>query len=175
MSILGPVVQIPDWMDSASRYYSLIEGDFRSVRVMKPPADVDASDQHPGTLCLQLVATFRQVRILDATGHEEGVIRSRGPGLGYAMHRRGVRVWTVATRSLVLRRHTLRFAAGETWDIRTPFFWWMNILGTQDGTTRVLGEIGPTKRFWFLWVEPGKDHHDLLAAVGFMHLRWLRR
>lgn len=176
MNILGPAIQIPDWIDSASRYYSQIEGDWRdSVRLMRPPDEVDASDKNPGTLCLHLVASFREVRVLDATGNEEGVIRPRGPGFGYTMRRGGVPVWTVSTRSLVMRRHVLTFSGGDTWDVRTPFFWWMNVVGTHGGGTRVLGQVGPTKRFWLLWVEPGRDHYDLLSALAFMHRRWWRR
>ena len=175
MNMLGPVIQIPDWMDSGRRYYSQVDGNRRdSVRVMKPPDDVDASDKNPGTLCLHLAASFREVRVLDAAGYETGVIRSRGPGLGYSMRRGGAPVWTVSTRSPVMRHHALTFSGGDTWDVQTPFFWWMNIVGTQGGVTQVLGQVGPSKRFWFLWVRPGKDHHDLLSALAFMHRRWFR-
>jgi hypothetical protein len=34
--------------------------------------------------------------------------------------------------------------------------------------------MGPVKRYWFLWVDPGRDDNDLLAALAFMHRRWWR-
>jgi hypothetical protein len=95
MDILGPTIDIPDWIDRASCDYSRIEGRRDSVRV-KPPADVDASDENPGTLCLQLVADSREAHVRDAAGNEEGVIWARRPGFGYTMQRGGVPVWTVS-------------------------------------------------------------------------------
>ncbi len=176
MSLLGPEIQTPDWMHRAAHYYSKIEGDSSdSVRVMRPPDDGDASDKNPGTLCLRLDAGFREIRVLDASGNEEGVIRPRAPGLGYAMQRSGNPVWQVSTRSAVMKRHALTFAGADTWDVRTPFFWWMNIVCTQNGATRALGQVGPRKWLWVLWIEPGQDQHDVLSALAFLHRRWWRR
>src|SRR5688500_11303696 len=98
MSLLEPTIPNPDWMEGARRYYSRIEGDARdSVQVLTPPEDGEASDKNPGSLCMRLDAAGRTVRILDASGHEEGIIRSQGPGSGYTMHRADDLVWTVST------------------------------------------------------------------------------
>jgi hypothetical protein len=176
MSILGPAIHIPEWMDKASHYYSRIEGNSHdSVRVMRPPDNVDASEANPGTLCLELIPSLREVRVLDSAGTEEGVISAKVPGFGYTMRRGEAPVWTISASSLVMRRHALTFSGGDTWDVHTPFFWWMNVVGSHGGTTHLLGHVGPTKRFWLLWVEPHKDHHDLLSALAFMHRRWWRR
>ncbi len=170
MSLMGPDVDIPDWMDRAARYYSMIEDDRRdSVRLMG-----DATEKTPGTLRLRLVAAFRRVRVLDAAGQEIGLIRPRPPGLGFTMRRGGSSVWTVSSRSLVMRRHALTFSNGDRWNVHTPFYWWRNIVAEHGGATHVLGQVGHIKRFWLLWVEPGRDDHDLLAALAFMHRRWWR-
>jgi len=175
MNFLGPEIQRPEWIDDARVYYSKIDGDRSdSVRVLRPPDEGDASDTNPGTLCLRLAAGVREVRVLDAAGDEEGIIRSRGPGFGYAMRRSGRVVWTVSNRSAVMRRHALEFAGGGTWDVRTPFYWWMNIVCSEGGQTRALGQVGPRKWLWFLWIEPGRDNHDVLSALAFMHRRWRR-
>ena len=175
MNFLGPKIQSPEWIDVASRYYSKIERDWRdSVRVMRPPDEGDASDTNPGTLCMRLAAGFREVRVLDAVGNEEGVIRPRGPGFGYEMRRSGQSVWTVSNRSVFMRRHLLEFSGGGTWDVRTPFFWWMNIVWSEGGKTHALGQVGPRKWLWFLWIEPGRDDRDVLSALAFMHRRWWR-
>ena len=176
MTLLGPSIQVPDWMDSASRYYSKIDGDSSdSVLVMKPPDEGDVSDKNPGTLCLRLAPAFREVRVLDASGEEEGLIRPSTPGLGYAMSRSGRSVWTLSTRSAVMKRHALTFSGDDTWDVRTPFFWWMNILCTRNGATHALGQVGPRKWLWFLWLAPCNDNHDVLSALAFLHRRWWRR
>ena len=170
MSLMGPDVDIPDWMDRAARYYSMIEDDRRdSVRLMG-----DATEKTPGTLRLRLVAAFRRVRVLDAAGQEIGLIRPRPPGLGFTMRRGGSSVWTVSSRSMVMRRHALTFSNGDRWNVHTPFYWWLNIVAKHGGATHVLGQMGPVKRYWFLWVEPGRDDNDLLAALAFMHRRWWR-
>ncbi len=179
MSLMGPDIYIPDWMDRAARYqyYSMIETDWGggdSVRLMKAPAEGDVTEKTPGTLCLRLVAAFRRVRVLDAAGQEIGLIRPRPPGLGFTMRRGGSSVWTVSSRSLVMRRHALTFSNGDRWNVHTPFYWWMNIVAKHGGATHVLGQVGHIKRFWLLWVEPGRDDHDLLAALAFMHRRWWR-
>ena len=175
MNFLGPEIQPPEWIDIARVYYSKIDTDKRySVRVMKPPDEGDASDTNPGTLRLHLAAGSREVRVLDAAGNEEGIIRSRGPGFGYAMRRSGHAVWTVSNRSLVMRRHVLEFADGGRWDVRTPFYWWMNVVCSENGKTHALGQVGPRKWLWFLWIEPGRDSNDVLSSLAFMHRRWLR-
>lgn len=175
MSFLGPEIPTPEWIADARVYYSRIDGDRRdSVRVMKFPDEGDASDTNPGTLRMRLAASFREVRVLDASGNEEGIIRPRGPGFGYAMRRSGRVVWTVSNRSAVMRRHVLEFAGGGSWDVRTPFYWWMNIVCSENGKTHALGQVGPRKWLWFLWIEPGRDTNDVLSALAFMHRRWLR-
>jgi len=113
--------------------------------------------------------------VLDGAGNEQGIIRPRAPGLGYRMYCSGRPVWTVSSRSLVVRRHALEFSGGGTWDVRTPFFWWMNVLCLENGEARALGRVGSGKRLWFLAIERGRDNLDVLSALAFMHRRWLRR
>jgi hypothetical protein len=175
MNLLGPAVQMPHWMGISARYYSRIdEGWGDPVRVHHFPEVGDASDQNPGDLWLRLVPRFREVAVVDAGGREDAVIRPRFPGLGYTMFRAGLPAWTVSTRSVVMRRHALSFASGEAWDVRTPFFWWMNVVCNHNGETPAVGQVGPSKRFWLLWIGAGKDHRDHLAALAFMHRRWWR-
>src|SRR5258705_8419754 len=140
MNFLGPKIQSPEWIDGACRYYSEIERDRKdSVRMMRPPDEGDASNMNPGTLCMRLAPGFREVRVLDAAGNDEGVIRPRGLGFGYSMRRSGCSVWTVANRSAVIRRHVLEFFRGGTWGVRTPFFWWVNIVFRESSKKHAMG------------------------------------
>jgi hypothetical protein len=175
MNILGPEIKPPEWISDARFYYSKIDTDKRySVRVMKPPDEGEANDKNPGSLYMYLAASFREVRVQDAAGNEQGIIRPRGPGFGYAMRRSGRVIWTVSNRSVVMRRHALEFAGAGTWDVRTPFYWWMHIVCREGGQTRALGKVGSRKWLWGLWIEPGRDSNDVLSALAFMHRRWLR-
>ena len=176
---------VPDWVNDARWYYSRIGGDdsfveaLRSadpVSVFTAPDSAEVSSAKPGTPCLHLEPRSRLVRVLDADGREEGVIRSEGfvPGVRYVMRRSGTPVWVLSVRSIVRKRHILELAGGETWTFDTPFFWWQHLTGTTCGVARLLGYVGHTKRFWLMWLEPGRDTHDLLAAVAFMHRQWWR-
>jgi hypothetical protein len=176
VNILGPDIESPAWASDAEVYYSRIETDpGDSVRVMRFPEVGAASEENPGTLCLRLAPSFRQVRVLGANGTERGVIRPRWPGFGYAMRGSGEVIWTLSNRSLVLRRHALSFASNGHWDVRTPFYWWLNVVCSESGVTHVLGRVGHTKRFWQLWIQPGHDRVEVLAALAFLHRRWWRR
>jgi hypothetical protein len=176
MNLLGPDIKVPVWADDAQAYYSMVEdGHGDSVRIMKFPEVGEASDSNPGTLCIRLAASFRRVRVVDANGAEHGLIRPRAPAFGYAMHRSGEQIWTLSNRSLVLRRHALNFASDGLWDVRTPFYWWLNVVCSENGFTHALGKVGHSKRFWQLWIQPGYDHVDVLAALAFLHRRWWRR
>jgi hypothetical protein len=112
--------------------------------------------------------------VLDAGGREAGNIRADGlvPGVRYAMLRNGEPVWTLSVRSIVRKRHALKLADGELWTLYTPFFWWQNLTGTALGVPRLLGGIGPVGWIWEMYIEPGRDTFDLLAAVPFMHRQW---
>jgi hypothetical protein len=90
------------------------------------------------------------------------------------MRRDGVPAWTLTTRSIVRKRHALESTTGEAWTFDTPFYWWQHLTGTSGGVPRLLGQVGPTKRLWFMWVEPGRDTQDILAAVAFLHRTWWR-
>ena len=176
MSLLGPAVDVPNWVDKAEAYYSKAEfGGRQSVCVMKFPETGEASETNPGTLRIRLAASFRRVDVLGADGVAQGFIRPRGPGIGYAMHRSGEQVWALSNRSAVLRRHALSFRHNGVWDVLTPFFWWMNVVCSENGTTHVLGKVGHSTSLWQLWIQPGYDHVDTLAALAFIHLRWWRR
>ena len=173
VSLLGPDIETPPWIRDAKAYYSRIQGD--SVRVMRYPEAGNASDENPGTLCLRLDASVRRVRVLGANGNEHGVIRPRGPGIGYAMRGSGQLMWTLWNRSLVLRRHVLSFESGGQWDVRTPFYWWLNVACFENGVTHALGRVGHVKWIWQLWIQPDQDRVEVLAALAFLHRRWWRR
>ena len=97
------------------------------------------------------------------------------PGVRYAMRRNGELVWKLSVRSMVRKHHTLELANGNSWRFDTPFFWWQSLTGTTWGVPRLLGGLVlPTKRVWALWIEPGQDTFDVLAAVAFMHRQWWR-
>jgi hypothetical protein len=168
----------PAWLNDARWYYYSKIGDDSadSVSVFTAAVGAEVSSAMPGTLCLNLEPRFRSVRVRDAGGREEGIIRSEGlvPGVKYVMRRDGNPVWTLSVRSIVRKRHMLEPAHGETWTFDTPFFWWQHLTGTVCGVQELLGYVGPTKRFWLMWVAPGRDTHDLLAAIAFMHRKWWR-
>jgi hypothetical protein len=176
VNIVGPKIEVPAWVNDAEAYYSRIEaGPGDSVRVMRFPEVGKASEENLGTLCLRLAASFRQVRVVGVNSTEYGVIRPRGPGFGYAMRRSGELIWTLSNRSLALRRHALSFASDGQWDVRTPFYWWLNVVCCGARGTHALGRVGHTKRLWLLWIQPGYDRVDVLAALAFLHRRWWRR
>jgi hypothetical protein len=112
--------------------------------------------------------------VLDAGGREEGIIRPEGlvPGVRYAMRRNGEPVWMLSVRSIVRKRHVLELAHDHSWTFDTPFFWWQHLTGTALGVPRLLGGIGPVAWIWNMWIEPGRDTFELLAAVAFMHRQW---
>ena len=78
--------RLPDWLNDARWYYSKIRGDELSlvedlrsadpVSVFTAPDCAEVSSAKPGAPCLHLEPRFRLVRVLDADGREEGVIRS---------------------------------------------------------------------------------------------------
>jgi hypothetical protein len=170
---------MPAWLDNARCYYSEIGGDSSDpVMVFAAPEKDELSNESPGTLCLRLEPRFRAsalVRVVGAGGRDEGIIRSEGlvPGLRYAMRRNGEPVWSLSVRSIVRNRHALKLANGDSWMFETPFFWWQNLTGTAFGSPRVLGGLVlPTTTVWAMWIEPGRDTIDILAAVAFMHRQW---
>ena len=98
----------PAWMDNARWYYSEIGGEESA----DPVCVFDASDREelnsesPGTLFLQLEPRYLsspRVRVLDADGREQGIIRSEGivPCVRFAMRRNGELVWMLSVRSIV--------------------------------------------------------------------------
>ena len=167
----------PGWLNDARWYYSEIgRAAADPVTVFSAVGRAEVSSANPGTPFLHLEPRFRLVRVLDADGREEGIIRSDGmvPGVRYVMRRNGNPVWRLSVRSIVRKRHALKPASGETWRFDTPFFWWQHLTGTAGGVPKLLGRVGPTKKLWFIWVEPGRDTYDMLAAVAFMHRKWWR-
>ena len=171
---------MPAWLDDARWYFSEIgEESTEPVSVFDATGRDQASSESPGTLCLRLEPRFRTsslVRVLDAGGREEGIIRSEGliPGVRYAMRRNGDLVWRLSVRSIVRKRHVLELTNGDSWTFDTPFFWWQNLTGFADGAPRLKGglTVVPTKTLWAMYIEPGRDTFDLLAAVAFMHRQW---
>jgi hypothetical protein len=171
----------PAWLDDARWYFSEIGGDSADPVCVFDAAEMnEVSAESPGTLCLRLEPRLDwppRVRVLDASGLEQGVICSEGlvPGVRYTMHRNGELVWVLSARSIVRNRHALELANGDSWTFATPFFWWQNLTGTAFGAPRLLGGlVVPTKRVWAMWIDPGRDTFDLLAAVAFMHRQYWR-
>jgi hypothetical protein len=113
------------------------------------------------------------MRVLDAGGREEGVIRSEGflPGTRYAMRRGGELAWTLSVRSIVRNRHAFEPAHGDSWTLHTPFFG-CDLKGTVLGAPGLVGTVGPVLWVWLVWIEPGRVTIDLLAAVAFLHRQW---
>jgi hypothetical protein len=147
------------------------------VSVFVVPEGDEVSSESPGALCLRLEPRHRhspRLRVLDADGREEGVIRAEGlvPGVRYAMRRDGEPVWTLSVRSIVRKRHALEPAHGDSWTIETPFFWWQGLTGTALGVPRLIGGLGPLGCIWPMWIEPGWDTFELLAAIAFLHRQW---
>ena len=170
-------VDHPAWLASGRHYYSKIDWDRTDpVSVFRADNQEEVSSSNPGMLCLSLQASGRVVRVVNAAGHEEGVISPIGtvPGVRYAMHRNGRPVWVLSVRSLVRKRHRLEPTSGETWIFETPFFWQRQVIGSINGVPKLLGYVGPTKMFWLMWIEPGNDTLDVLSAVAFMHRNWWR-
>ena len=171
---------MPAWLDEARWYYSEIGGEESAdpVSVFNASGLDEVNCESPGTLCLRLEPrslASPQVRVLDADGREQGIIRSEGlvPCVRYAMHRNGELVWKLSVRSIVRKRHVLELANGDPWTFDTPFFWWQNLTGTALGAQRLFGGlVVPTKKVWAMWIEPGRDSFDLLAAVAFLHRQY---
>jgi hypothetical protein len=168
---------MPAWLEDAHWYYSQIgEGSADPVSVFLVDGE-ELSDESSGTLCLRLVPRHRRsprVTVLDADGCEQGLIRPDGlvAGLRYAMRRGGGLVWSLSVRSLVRKHYVLEWSRGASWAFDTPFYWWQGLTGTALGAPRVLGCIGPFAWIWLIWIEPGWDSLDVLAAVAFLHRQW---
>ena len=166
----------PTWLSDGHRYYSQIGPESTDpVRVFSA-GDEEVSNEKPGTLCVHLEPASRFVRVFDADRQDRGIIRSEGlrPLGRYVMRLNTEVVWVLSVSSIVRKRHTLWAAVGDRWTFDTPFFWWQQLAGSVAGTPRLLGEVGPTKRLWFMIIEAGRDTPDVLAAVAFMHRKWWR-
>jgi hypothetical protein len=171
---------MPAWMDEARWYYSEIGGEESAdpVSVFNASGLDEVNSESSGTLLVRLEARYLsspRVRVLDADGREQGIICSVGlvPCVRYAMCRNGELVWKLSVRSIVRKRHVLELANGDSWTFDTPFFWWQNLTGTALGAPRVFGGlVVPTKSVWAMWIEPGRDTFDLLAAVAFLHRQY---
>lgn len=165
-----------DWLSEARVFYSRIdEGSKDPVSVFIPP-EGDMTAENPGTLRLRLRPVGRSLQVLDHQGNSEGVIRSEGRvrGIRYVMRRHEKPVWILSVRSVVRKRHQLHFTDGETWTFDTPFYWWQHLTGSVAGAPSLIGWVGPSKRIWLFDVRPGRETHDLLAAVALMHRNWWR-
>lgn len=173
----GARARRPAWWDDARRYHSLIgEGSAQPVSVFDATDCDETADESPGTLRLQLEPRFRyspRMRVLDAGGREEGVIRPEGlvPGVRYAMRRDDGLAWTLSVRSIVRNRHALNLAGGDSWAFRTPFFG-VRLTGSVLDAPRLIGVAGPGMWAWQMQIEAGRDTIDLLAAVAFLHRQW---
>ena len=171
-----PDFERPAWFDGARVFYSRIDtGRDDPVRVFVPP-DGDVTDENPGTLRLRLHPRGRALDVLDHRGCSDGVIRSEGlvRGVRYVMRRNDEPVWSLSVRSVVRKRHELRLTSGEVWMFDTPFCWWRGLTGAVRGAPRMIGRVGPRKKFWLFGVEAGCDTDDVLAAVAVLHRNWWR-
>ena len=140
------------------------------------PPDGDVTSENPGTLRLRLRPVGRSLQVLDHQGNNQGVISSEGlvRGNRYVMRRDEKPVWILSVRSVVRKRHQLLLADGEAWTFDTPFYWWQHLIGSVAGAPGLIGSVGPSKRFWLFDIEPGRETHDLLAAVALLHRNWWR-
>ncbi len=169
---------MPAWGDDARCFYSEIGAESADpVSVFDTCGRDDVSNESPGELYLRLEPRSRRsprMRVLDAAGREEGIIRPEGlmPGVSYAMSRDGERVWTLSVRSIVRKHHALEWANADSWTFDTPFYWWQHLSGTSQGALRLFGGVGPMAQLWLIWIEPGWDTFDMLAAVAFLHRQW---
>jgi hypothetical protein len=173
MGILGPSMIKPPWWSDANRYYSRIST-FRhaSPQVWVLPEGGEVTSESPGSLRLHLRVSAEGMRVLDGVGQERGQIAATVPYFSYTMHRDGSLIWKLSARSVVLRRHAAQFASVDRWLFHTPWYWWLNIVGLQNGAVRVVGWVGPSKRLWGLCVDPKYDSLDLLALLALMHRNW---
>jgi hypothetical protein len=166
----------PPWLSKARVFYSRIEqGPKGPVSVFIPP-DAEVTDENPGTLRVRLRPSGRSLEVIDHHGSKQGAIRSEGlvRGIDYVLRRNETSVWILSLRSMVRKRHRLRLADDETWTFDTPFYWWQHLTGSVEGAPRLIGHVGPSKRFWLFGVEPDRESKDLLAAVALMHRNWWR-
>jgi len=166
----------PCWLPEAHWYYSEIGRQPANTVSVFSTADGEVSVTDPGTLVLRLELRVRTTRILNAGGHEEGVIRRDGwvPGLRFVMCRKESVTWALSVRSMLRKCHRLEIANGEVWAFETPFYWWPHLTGTVSGRSCLIGRVGPSKSLWGWALEPGRDSVDVLAAVAFMHWKWWR-
>jgi hypothetical protein len=131
-------------------------------------------DDSPGTLRVHLEASSKGMRVLDGDGQDLGYIDVIVPKLVYTMRREERLIWKLSARSLMLRRHAVEFASDGRWLFYTPFFWWLNVLGVQNGGPKVLGHVGSTKKIWVFSVDPERDDLDLISLVALVHRNWWR-
>jgi hypothetical protein len=170
--------RMPAWWEDARWYYSRIGPESaQPVSIFDATGCDELSDETPGTLRLRLEPRLRyspRVRVLDAEGREQGLIRPEGlvPGVRYTMRRDGELVWTLSVRSIVRKHHALELAHGDSWTIDTPFFWWQHLTGTAQGVPRLIGSQVTVWWIWAMWIEPGRDAFELLAAIAFLHRQW---
>ena len=170
---------LPDWSKEADCWYhSRIESrPTWNASVFSVPAGAEVHDDNPGILLLRLEPRWRNTRVLDADSCELGIVRSEGlvRGFRFVMRQNADIVWSSTVRSIVRKRHSLLLAGGDAWIFDTPFFWWHHYFtGSVAGRTTLFGRIGPSKRHWGFVVEPGRETPALLAAVAFLHWKWLR-
>lgn len=165
------------WLRSGHRYHSRIGPDSTDPVTIFRAGDEDASNEGPGIPCVHLAPVSRSiVRVFDADKNDRGTIRSEGfrPLGRYVMRRNTELIWVLSVGSIVRKRHTFCPVVGDRWTFDSPFFWWQQLAGSVDGTPRLVGEVGPTKRVWLMTIEAGFDAPDVLAAIAFMHRKWWR-
>ncbi len=164
---------LPMWMNDARQYYSQILPESRdSLTVFAFAKDQDVSSAAPGTPRLHLQRESPGMRVRTADGQDVGTVRFTIPGVKYVMWRGDEVVWTLSVRSWLRKHWSLEIAGSESWSFDTPFFWWQHLRGRTGDTPKLLGRVGPRKFLWFMWVQPGADTDDLLAALGVMHRAW---
>ena len=138
----------------------------------------EVNEQAPGRLCLRLEPQRRVLRVVTPDGGVLGTIHHEGilPYRRKVMRNASGTVWTLTVRSLVRNRHRLQIGDGETLIVETPFYWWQPLTAGPrfDRKPGLVGMVGPTKAFWKMWIEPGRDRLDLLAAMACLHRQWWR-
>lgn len=158
-----------DWIDSAPKYGSQIVetrgADASLTEVYKLTGDA-------GTLQWNLRRLGRLARttaVLDAEGKEQYRIERerRMPYSKCVLRTDQEHIWTLTTPSIFRHHHKLRFASGDVWKFKTPFFsiW---VEGMEGDNLIVAGSMDSEFR-WMFAIHPEIDAAPVVIAVALLH------
>ncbi len=166
--------RMPAWLDDARWYYSEIGGESaQPVSVFRTDRE-GVDSESPGTLCSASGASVAQCRrgcsVLGCrAGKKWASFAPRGL-CPRARCRDAPRCRTSSGRYRSVRSSAscIRFGAGSRRlvDVRAAILLVATPNRHHAGGPRLLGGLGPVGWIWMMWIEPGRDTFDLLAAVG---------